>query len=630
MCGIVGVVDFNGGTPDRELIGALTENISHRGPDSLAVEVGEGFGFGHARLSIIDIEGGAQPMYSHCGRYLITFNGEIFNYLELKKELEKDGVQFRSSSDTEVLIELFARFGEKSFSMLNGQFAFGICDLHEKQTYLVRDRMGEKPLFFTEVGGKLTFASELKVLSLYLSKIGASCKVSEEGLLDFLSLNYVPFSGTLLKGVRQLEPASFLILNSSGIKIKSYWDGKIPKIRCSPKEAREEFSQLLDSSLELRLRSDVPVGLFLSGGIDSSVLAVALAERKTPVTAFIADFNEDSFSEASAAFEVSGTLGLPYEVITIAPSVENLPELIESLVVHGDTPLADSSSLPVYLLSRGTSKHVKVVLSGDGGDELFGGYLTYQATRLAAVMPKSLRMALWRLTFLAHLLPISEKKVSFGEKLDRFLRNLYLEPGRAHFAWNGMFNASEKARLVHPDVATRVNKLDTFQHLAEEYGVDLSRPTRSSLQYADQHCYLPDNILTKVDRMTMAHGLEARPALLDYRMVEFARSLPPHINYGMFTGKNLLRSYLKDRAPWYDSSGSKKGFSIPIHHWLRTSLREFAGDTLHSSLLTDSGWYREAEVVRLWDLHQSKRRNLGFEIWGIMVSLLWWKNFIKN
>lgn len=631
MCGIVGILSGGGKSVDREKLRAVTGLLAHRGPDGEGLECVNGFGAGHRRLSIIDLSSlGAQPMYSASGDIVVTFNGEIFNYVELKKELEREGVCFRSTSDTEVMLEGFARFGCDFFGKLNGQFAAAFYNKRDGSLVLLRDRMGEKPLFYSISGGTLIFASELKAILHWQRLAGTQVELNYQAFGNFLALNYVPFSQTLVKGALSLDPGSYLVFREGKSSIKKYWESAEAAPVIDLDRGLSEFSALLLESVRIRLRSDVPVGMFLSGGLDSSTVLHAVVQQATNITAFIAHFQEASFSEAPRAVAVCQKLGIPYKIIEVALQRDEVLAQFEKLVYHCDTPLADSSALPVSLLSQETAKHVKVVLSGDGGDELFGGYLTYLATLLSAALPVPLRKFGFRAGTLLSLLPASNRKVGLLEKLERFCRSLNLPPGAAHFAWNGMFGAAERAKLLHPDFSARLSLDDTFNVLQMYFNVDAGKPSLSQLMYADQRCYLPDDILTKVDRMTMMHGLEARPIFLDHRIVEFSRRLSRELILDGFKGKRILREYLKRSAPWYSLNDKKQGFSIPVHLWLRTVLKDFAWDILSSEFTRDLGLYNQQYLLKLWQQHQKRERNLGFELWGILVSLVWARMFLKS
>lgn len=630
MCGIAGIYRFEEPSRDSQLVKRMTEALKHRGPDGDGIE-SEGFvTFGHRRLSIIDLAGGGQPMRSHCGGVLITFNGEIYNYLELRKDLEFIGHRFQTQSDTEVIVELYKRWGVDAFKKLNGQFAFAIYDTSRRSMFLVRDLMGEKPLYYSVDRGSLGFGSEVKSLVAYRRALGLSVKLSAQAFSEFLSLNYIPGTETGVLDILKVKPG-FFIQCANG-KVSEHQFSSIDSLEASLGESKDEISDstlaaLVSDSIKLRLRSDVPVGLFLSGGVDSSVVAAFAAERSAKLSAFCADFKEASFSEVEQSAKIARLLGLELNRVDIDIARIDLERTINQLVWHGDEPLADSSALPVFLLSQATAKHVKVVLSGDGGDELFGGYLTYDATRVADKLPQGSCQFLHLFASVPYLFKASSKKVSLQEKIHRFLRSLDLKPGAAHFAWNGMFKVAQKINLV----GDRYQKLmsDTFSAMSEKY-VNFDRfGLTSSLLRADALTYLPNDILAKVDRMSMAHGLEVRAAYLDPRIVRFSREGAGR-HPELFVGKKILKDLMIKKLGIENMPPRKLGFSIPVHNWFRGRLEGMFRDIVTSQGVRESGIFNEAEVLRVLELHKKGRGNYGFELWGIMIISLWYGRFIRD
>lgn len=631
MCGIAGLVDLEGQPIERPLLLEMTELLDHRGPDGSGIQVIDNVGLGHRRLSIIDLETGDQPMFSSDDRYLVVFNGEIFNYLELRSELKQSGSCFRTHSDTEVLLEGFGKWGVGLFSRLNGQFAFALYDLEMKKTYLVRDSIGEKPLYIFKSSRYLGFASELKSLCALKRRLGVALDINLEAFLDFLSLNYVPFHKTFFADVIQLLPGSYVEVDRHGEISASTFEVERDSFE-NGLQKNIVFQRSLEGAVKRRLRSDVPLGLFLSGGLDSSIVAHEISKQGVDCLAYTADFGASGFSEADYAAQVCHNLGIRHQRVLIDLEATCIPDLIEKLVYHGDSPIADSSSLAVYLLSQEAAKDVKVVLSGDGGDELFAGYLTYSATEL------SRRMGFWLRSFLGMTLPFfrffrfGDSKVTLLEKTQRFVRNLNLPPGVAHFAWNGMFQLNQKVRLLHSRIVNeqQLEIRDTFTKLAEFYRIDPQTPTLRSLQMADRREYLCNDILQKVDRMSMAHGLEVRPVFLDNSVVQFSDELRDSEQMKGLSGKLFLKNYARQQLPWYDLSRPKEGFSIPVHRWFRTILREYFNDLISSQSAKQAELFDMCEVEQIWHLHQKRRANFGFELWGIMVALIWFRTFIAS
>lgn len=630
MCGISGIFNFDGSPASRNILEKMTGILEHRGPDAVGYEVIDCLGFGHRRLSIIDLEGGKQPMYSHDGMFLLTFNGEIYNYVELRCELQNNGASFKTRSDTEVILELFKRHGPAAFAKLNGQFAFALYDILHSCLYLVRDRLGEKPIFFSAMHDRVIFGSEVKSVVAGLKQFGVSPQVDFQAFSDYLGLNYVPFQATFIKQIRSVKPGHYIRILPFSVQEVKYWRYEEAQPILDFDQAIDEMDALLDNATRIRLRSDVPVGVFLSGGIDSALVASSAIKYNQEIEGFTADFREADFSEAYLANLVGEKIDMRLNLLNVSLASVDIAALMQKLVFHGDSPLADSSSLPFYLLSRATRERCKVVLSGDAGDELFGGYLMYRATLIAKHIPEPIRHSLYGLAQWVGRLQRDNVKVGLIEKLSRFLRGLELEPGAAHFAWNGMFNWNAKLALVNPDLLSRGVFLDTFERLAERYDVDLESPTLRQLMLADQQSYLPDDILVKADRMSMAHGLEIRPVLTDHRIVEFSRRLKAGLLINPVQGKLLLRYLLKRRIPSYPVFEPKRGFSIPIHLWFRTSLKNYANEIFNSELVGESGFYDRRQLLKLWQGHLSGRMSLGFELWGVMVSLLWYKMFFRS
>ncbi len=631
MCGIAGIFSKNDKPIEGELIKAMALSLKHRGPDGEGFYNSNVFGFGHRRLSIIDIDGGSQPMTNEDGSVIVIFNGEIYNYLELKDELLARNHHFRSKSDTEVIVHLYEEKGTEMFSHLNGMYAIAIADLRERQLILARDRFGEKPLFYYNDQDWVVFASEIKSIILHPA---VPRELDCSALYDYLSLNYIPTERTMLKNIKRIMPGSTMVFSKEKIRRNIYWSfSEFHNVNNSPRnedEAIDELDSLLSDSVRIRLRSDVPVGIFLSGGVDSSLVAWKTRELGADVSAFTASFGEKSFNEEKYAREIAKSLDMEIKVFEITPDVgKNLP----SLIYHADEPLADSSALPVYLLSRDTSKSVKVVLGGDGGDETFAGYLTYQATLLAKMIRKYIPLSMLRLTnsLVSHI-PISDSKVSLEYKLKRFSRGLLMPPGCAHFSWNGTWCSEDKGNLLSDDFLSNLaDSYDTFNYMSSKHNVDYYNPDLISLQIADSCEYLPNDILAKVDRMSMAHGLEVRSPWLDHRIVEWALKLPAELKLKDLTSsKHILKRYMARKFPVHMANRPKQGFSIPVHQWTRNQLVNLIEEYLSEKSLRESGIFHAKNVRKMLDLHYKRKESFGFEIWGLLVFMIWKKTFLTN
>lgn len=634
MCGILGYLSFDGSPAEVDSLTRLTNLLRHRGPDGGGYWA-EGPAFlGHRRLSIIDVAGGHQPMVSADGRLLITFNGEIYNYIELRDELCARGHEFRTSSDTEVLLAGYREWGRGLAARLTGMFAFGIFDREEGEMYLARDRIGEKPLLYRETHKTLMFSSEMAPIA---RAMGSERDLDREALAGYLCLNYVPGERTMMRGVRRLSPGSWRVYGRAGLRASGeYWSAKRSATATDPPSVAagatgdpalntldqnaDLLQQRLDDAIAITLRSDVPVGLFLSGGMDSSLVAESAARQGRLQRAFCLDM-EGSFSEWSGAEHVARQVGVELERVNFGPRIlERFLDVVE----HADDPLADSSALPVWAISEAACRHVKVALGGDGGDELFAGYLTYPATlfhsRFTSALPATLRGAIAAVG--RRLRSDDRRKVSMSYKLHRFLRAVDLPPAQAHFSWNGTWLPDEASGLLC-DADAKHHAEDALVRMAQRH--ELARnPDLDSLQRADLRDYLVNDILVKVDRMSMAHGLELRAPLLNPGIIDLALALPEkHRRTRTSGGKRLLRHLCHRHFGETISRGKKQGFSIPIHEWLRGPARDLLIDTLSPEAVRSVGVFDPRAIERVRDDHLNGSRALGWELWGLMVLCAW-------
>jgi asparagine synthase (glutamine-hydrolysing) len=623
MCGIVG--RFAWATAiEAERVEAVVDCLRHRGPDEGAVWMDSRFAFGHRRLSIIDLDSGQQPMGTEDGELVVTFNGEIYNHVELRRELERAGCRFRTNSDTEVLLHGYCVWGSDLPRRLVGMFAFAIADRVRGELFLARDPFGEKPLFYVDEPAAVTFASELRPLVA----MGVTGRQIDAGALGaYLCLNYVPGDATLLAGVRRVPPASWRLYRSGGdISTGHYWSpgpGREPVLELDG--ALEALGRHLDRAVRRALVSDVPVGIFLSGGMDSSLVAESAARQGRLTQAYCLDFAEQGFSEWPRAEVVARSLGIPLTRVRFAVDVAR--DFLRT-VEHADDPLADSSALAVWTISQVAAKGHKVVLGGDGGDELFAGYLTYQASllhaKISAGAPARLRRFLARL---APRLPTSEGKVSRSYQAMRFARALHLPTCEAHFSWNGTWLPQQASTLLQPEAASVAASALTA--LAQRHLLP-SQPTLDELQRADLTEYLPNDILAKVDRMSMAHGLEVRAPFLQTALAEFALALPPSLRCASRgRPKRLLRELARRKYGALIADAPKQGFSIPVHRWLRGPLREMAEDLLSEASLRRIDELEPSTVRRVWSEHLAGRSH-GWEIWGLMVLSAWHRMRVQS
>jgi asparagine synthase (glutamine-hydrolysing) len=615
MCGILGYSHIAKGLPAGVLMTALRA-LAHRGPDHEGTFCSEQISLGATRLRILDLEAGDQPLFSHDRDVVVVFNGEIFNCHELRVQLEAAGFVFETRCDTEVVLNAFLRWGSSCFSRLRGMFAIAIWVQSEQRLILARDRMGIKPLYYCLQDGEIYFGSELKCILLHPAVRRNICLA---GLNCFLSLNYVPGPFTLVEGITKLMPGHVLEWRngkySSGSYVSSSTSASTPR---SVGAACDELDDLLAQSLKEQLVSDLPVGIWLSGGLDSStILHYAAKAHQRPLQTYSITFRGRSFDESRYIREVSNRFGTQHSDFNLDPSTDMLGA-IERIAYYSDEPSADAGALPLWFLAQMTSRDVTVVLTGEGADELFGGYLTYKADRYCAMarrVPARLRKA--ALAAALHL-PVSDEKIGFEYKVKRFLQGCLFSADMAHVFWNGTFSEAEKQRLF------------LFAEAVPLANVLADMRTGGGLQCYldfDQRYYLPDDILYKVDRISMAHSLEVRPPFLDQRIVDFAASLPERFKLRGWNSKYVLRRLMKDKLPRSVLQRPKIGFDVPIHDWLRGVLRPLLLDTLSKDAVLASGLFHWPAVKRLVSTHLEKRANLGYHLWGLMVLLIWMKRW---
>jgi asparagine synthase (glutamine-hydrolysing) len=618
LCGIAGFTHKKG-RPDPERIERAVETLIHRGPDQQGVFRSNVCSMGATRLKIIDLAGGDQPIQSDDGDATIVFNGEVYNYQELRAELEQRGHRFYTRTDTETVLHAFLEWDTACFSRLRGMFAVALWTESTGRLVLARDRLGIKPLYIARQGDDLFFGSELKAILVHPE---IDRRLSLPGLDCYLSLNYVPCPWTLVDGIEKLPPGHWLEWRDGRISSQAYWRLPFGPSRGADLEsAKQELDHLLQQSVREHLLSDVPLGVWLSGGVDSStILHYAAQASGSRLKTLSISFRGRTFDETRYIQQVAAQYGTDHEQFDLNPG-ENLPATIEEFAYYSDEPTADAGALPLWFLSKLSKTKVTVTLSGEGGDELFGGYLTYRANHLARIArrlpPSVARLAL---AGLRHW-PVSDDKISFEYKLKRFLEGCLMPADRAHVYWNGTFSDAQKSLLLRPSLPGALDRVLGGLREKLRAGDDLC-----PYLWFDQRYYLPDDILMKVDRMSMAHAVEARPPFLDHRIVEFAASLPASLKVQGARQKVLLKELMKGKLPRPVLQRGKAGLDIPSHEWLRGPLRPLLLDAL-AGASDHEGLFRKGAIDACVRDHLERRANLGYHLWGLMILFLWMRKW---
>lgn len=622
MCGIAGFVDFSGIDPTdaRVRLKRMTDAIVHRGPDEEGAYIDRFAALGHRRLSIIDLSSGQQPMATADGRLQIVFNGEIYNFLELRKELESNGHNFRTRSDTEVILLGYREWGEACVERLNGMFAFAIWDAATRHLFLARDRVGKKPLYVYRADRTIAFASELKALTA--GGFGEQ-RIDPEALDCYFSFGYIPSPRTIFSDVQKLRPARTLSVFQRGATERRYWRVSFadPQPR-SIDAASDEFEELLDSAVASRLMSEVPLGAFLSGGLDSSLVVSSMARLMghRPVVSNSIGFHENAFNELPAARAVAAHFRTNHHELVVKPQAA---VVLERIVRHFDEPFADSSAIPTWYVCEMTRKNVTVALSGDGGDESFGGYTFRYSphmveSRIRAQLPTPVR----RLIFgpLGALWPASAK-LPRPLRLKTIFENLSAGDAEAFYRDLIWLREDTRSAVYSADFRAALKGYTPFEEVHPIYAGSDATDALGRAQFTDIQFYMTEDVLVKVDRMSMAHSLEVRSPLMDHRIIEFAARLAPELKVNARKGKLVMRHAASKRLPPQIVEQKKSGFTIPAADWLRGQLTEMAHATVFSEGIYD---YLNPELLRrLWDEHQSSARDHSVFLWAVMSLGLW-------
>lgn len=631
MCGICGLASSPAsGEPEISLLKKMAQTIIHRGPDDEGYFAQPGVGLAVRRLSIIDVLRGHQPLSNEAGTIWVAQNGEIYNFLEMRAELEKRGHIFRTNSDTEVIVHSYEEWDVDFLDKLRGMFALALWDSNKKRLILARDRIGVKPLYYTLLSdGTLVFASEIKAILAYP---GIPRELDPEALDLYLTLEYIPAPYSIFKGIRKLPAAHLLIFEFPRLVLKPYWQLDPKELRAKSKslplpQAMDKLYELLRESVSLRLISDVPLGAFLSGGIDSSTIVGLMRELGAePLRTFSIGFKESTYNELDYARVAANRFQTQHEEFILEPKAL---ELTEKLIYHLDEPLADFSIFPTYLVSTMARSRVTVALSGDGGDELFGGYEHYLAQRIAQV---SLIRTTGKLaSSIINLFPPSEKKKGFWNKLQRFTLGLTHPPELHHFRWMVFWSEKEKEELFSDDLKKLINGLGPFwtkEPFASIFKEMKNFDPLTAELYLDLKTYLPDDVMVKVDRMSMATSLEAREPLLDHRLVEFVFSLPGEWKVRELETKWIFKKTMERLLPKENIYRPKEGFSIPIKLWLRGELRSLLLDELNEEKLKREGLFSPKLVKKLIEDHLAGRKNYSHQLWALLIFEMWRKKHL--
>ncbi|WP_339772249.1 asparagine synthase (glutamine-hydrolyzing) [uncultured Paraglaciecola sp.] len=626
MCGIAGFTQFSGNMGNQQTLKKMGDSIYHRGPDAGREYLDAHVGLAHRRLAIIDLsEAGTQPMYSFDEKYIIAFNGEIYNFQTLRDQLSRDGYPFRTHTDTEVILALYATHGEKMLTMINGMFAFALWDTTSKRLLIARDRIGKKPLYYLKTETQFAFASEIKAL---LTLPNVSREVRLDAVHDFFAYQYVPDPKTIFTDIHKLPPAHFMWVSQDGIQIEQYWDVSFKNVSDkSPAELTSELYALATEKTCSRMVSDVPLGAFLSGGIDSSgVVAMMALNSDTPVKTCSIGFDEERFNETEFAQIVADKYHTEHHEFTVH---QNVKDNLEEIVAYFDEPFADPSLVPTYFVSQLARSQVTVAIAGDGGDEVFAGYEKYTTDALENKLRQRFPKALRKNVFpkLANLFAKSEHPLF--RKAKSLLTSLSLEPAMGFYITNSMIDDRLWQKLATADTKNKLGTYHPSQVTLENYNKADGPDHLSKILYTDMKTYLPGGILVKVDRMSMAHSLEVRAPLLDKDIIEFSATLPSDLKYNKGEKKFILKEAFKPVLPDDILYRKKMGFSVPLAAWLRSEIKDLTEDYLFTKAQGIQQYFDMDVVKQLWQQHQDKKADHSTVLWSMLMFQMWWFRYIQ-
>jgi len=626
MCGIAGFTQFNQAMGDIETLKKMGNALLHRGPDASGEYLDDYVGLAHRRLSIIDLSAaGNQPMHSADEQQIIAFNGEIYNFLELRQELKKQGYPFKTHTDTEVILALYQQEGEACLEKLNGMFAFALWDKQQQKLFLARDRIGKKPLYYFRQGDRFAFASEIKSL-LTLSDIPREIRL--DAVYDFFAYQYIPDPKSIFKHIHKLPPGHTMTVSSQGIDIQQYWDISFANVSSdSEAQLTEQLLNITTRCTKRRMVSDVPLGAFLSGGIDSSgVVAMMAKNSDTPVKTCSIGFDEEKFNETEFAQAVADQYKTEHHEFTVH---QNVKENLEKIVRYFDEPFADPSLVPTYFVSELARQQVTVAIAGDGGDEVFAGYQKYSIdaieNRLRNTFPRWLRKKIF--PQLATLL--AKNNATVCRKGKTLLTSLSLEPAMGFYLSNSMIEDRQWNALIKPEIKEQLRNYHPSRLTTDAYEKSDGPDHLSKILYVDMKTYLPGDILVKVDRMSMANSLEVRAPILDREVMEFAATIPSYMKFHKGEKKHILKEAFKPLLPDDILYRKKMGFSVPLANWLRNELKELAEDYLFSRSDGIQNFFDMHVVQTLWQQHQNTKADHSTLLWSMLMFQMWWYNYMQ-
>ncbi len=624
MCGICGVLNFKSQRIDESLIKAMSDKLEHRGPDSFGKYIDDKIGLGHRRLSIIDLKSGQQPISNEDKSIWLTVNGEIYNYLELRDQLEKKGHVFSTRTDSEVIVHLYEEYQERALDYLRGMFAFALWDKKNSKLFIARDRNGQKPLVFWHDDQNFVFASELQSL---LSVPWIKREIDTESLNLYLSLFYVPAPRTMFKNIKKLLPAHYLIVQNNKLEIKKYWSLN-PGIstRKTLKQYKQGVLEQLDESVKLHLVSDVPVGVFLSGGIDSSAIVAQMSKHTNNIKTFSVGFENKLYNEMEFAKIIADKFSTEHHQLIVKPkSIEIIPKLIK----HYGEPYADYSCIPTYYISKFAAEHVKVALCGEGADESFSGYYRYTAAKVGQwfdLMPRFIQRIISRSVI--NLLPNGNDIRSNSWQIKRFFQSLEYSPVMRNLNWISCFNLEQKKQLLNSNILSGLNLSNDLEYLSNYYSSKKSNDFSDITRQVDIDTYLPNDLLVKMDIASMANSLETRAPFLDHKFMEYAAAIPHDLKLHNFQNKFILKKALSASLPNKIINRKKQGFAIPLGQWFRNELKDYAQDILLDKTCRDRGYFNQTYLRKILKEHASGQTDYGYKLWTLLMFELWAREFI--